>query len=248
MFPAEKNPRIERVAHELRATGVKPEAANPLRSGIHTRGYLPHVKREGARYFVTFRLADSLPKEALLKYQAKRAERLHRFHAAEAGANRSGARAKVETVEAIERDYFRKLEAYLDKGAGECSLKRPELAAVVADALRFFNGQRYRLDAWVVMPNHVHLVLWPMPNHTLSKIAQSLKRHTAREANRILGRTGQGFWQPEAYDHWIRNDEEHARCCRYVENNPVKARLCVAPEDWPWSSARRGQASKRTGS
>ncbi|MCW5552865.1 MAG: transposase [Verrucomicrobiae bacterium] len=243
MFPEEKNPRIERVAHELRATGVKPEAANPLRSGIHTRGYLPHVKREGARYFVTFRLADSLPKEALLKYQAERAERLHRFHAAATGANRTGARARVETVEDIERDYFRKLEAYLDKGAGECSLKQPELAAVVADALRFFNGQRYRLDVWVVMPNHVHLVLWPMPNHTLSKIAQSLKRHIAREANRILGRTGQGFWQPEAYDHWIRNDEEHARCCRYVENNPVKARLCVAPEDWPWSSAGRGRAA-----
>jgi hypothetical protein len=81
MFPAGRNPQIERVNFELRATGVKPEAANPLRSGIHTRGYLPHVKREGASYFVTFRLADSLPKGVLLKYQARRAEQLHRFQA-----------------------------------------------------------------------------------------------------------------------------------------------------------------------
>jgi len=81
MFPRDRNPRIERVRFELRSTGVKPEVANPLRSGVHTRGYLPHVKREGARYFVTFRLADSLPKEVLLKYQAERAERLQRFYA-----------------------------------------------------------------------------------------------------------------------------------------------------------------------
>jgi hypothetical protein len=76
MFPEEADPRVERVRYELRATGVSSEHANPLRSGIHTRGYLPHVKREAARYFVTFRRADSLPKEVLLKFQAQRAERL----------------------------------------------------------------------------------------------------------------------------------------------------------------------------
>jgi REP element-mobilizing transposase RayT len=248
MFPAERNPRIERVGHELRATGVRPEAANPLRSGVHTRGYLPHVKREGASYFVTFRLADSLPKAVLLKYQAERAERLHRFHAAQKSAKQLGATAQTETVDEIERDYFRKLETYLDKGVGECSLKRPEIAMVVADALRFFDGRRYRLDAWVVMPNHVHAVLWPMPNHTLSKIVQSWKRHTSRETNKLLHRTGNTFWQPESYDHWIRNDEEHARCCHYVENNPVKARLCAAPEDWPWSSAHHGPTPASSGS
>jgi REP element-mobilizing transposase RayT len=241
MFPAGRNPQIERVNFELRATGVKPEAANPLRSGIHTRGYLPHVKREGARYFVTFRLADSLPKEVLLKYQAERAERLQQFHAQQDAAKKSGRKtSQSESLDEIERNYFRKLESYLDKGAGECWLKRTEIANMVADALRFFDGQRYRLDAWVVMSNHVHAVLWPMPNHSLSEIVQSWKRFTAREANKILQRTGQTFWQPEAFDHWIRDDGEHARCCRYVVNNPVKARLCAAPEDWKWSSAWRG--------
>lgn len=241
MFPAEKNPRIDRVQFALRATGVKPDQANPLRSGTHSRGYLPHVKREGARYFVTFRLADSLPKEVLLKIQAERAEQLQRFHAQQTPAKKLGTTTpKSEALDQIERDYFRKLEAYLDKGVGACWLKRPEIADMVAGAFRFFDGERYRLDAWVVMPNHVHVVLWPMPNNSLSEIAQSWKRFTAREANKILNRTGEAFWQPEPYDHWIRNDEEHARCCRYVLNNPVKARLCAAPEDWKWSSAWRG--------
>jgi REP element-mobilizing transposase RayT len=238
MFPAPKNPRIERVEFELRATGVKPEKANPLRAGIHTRGYLPHVKREGMRYFLTFRLADSLPREVLLEIQAERAERLARFQVQQQSAEKLGVvPPRAGQLEAIERDYFRKLEDYLDKGSGDCSLRRPEIADLVAGALRFFAGKRYQLNAWVVMPNHVHVVLWPMPNHTLSAIAQSWKRFTAREANKILNRTGQTFWQPETFDHWIRDDEEHARCCRYVVNNPVKGRLCAAPQDWKWSSA-----------
>ena len=244
MFPAERNPRFDRTEFELRATGVKSERENPLRSGIHTRGYLPHVKREGARYFVTFRLADSLPKDVLLKIQAERAERLHRFHAQQAAAKKLNAAApKPDDMDEIERDYYRQLEQYMDKGGGECWLRKTEVADSVAAAIRFFDGERYRLDAWVVMPNHVHVVLWPMPNHTLSKIVQSWKRYTSREANRILGRTGETFWQPESFDHWIRDDEEHARCCRYVMNNPVKARLCGAPEDWKWSSAWRGKTS-----
>src|SRR6266571_3842495 len=106
MFPAEPNPRIERVGFELRATGIKPEKANPLRSGIHTRGYLPHVKREGARYFVTFRLADSLPKEVLLKIQAERAERLTSFYAQQDAAKKFGAAApKTSALAELERDY-----------------------------------------------------------------------------------------------------------------------------------------------
>ena len=242
MFPAEKNPRTDRVGFELRATGVKPETANPLRAGIHTRGYLPHVKREGVRYFVTFRLADSLPKEVLLKIQAERAENLTRFYAQQSAAKELGTSApKPGTLQDIERDYFRKVERYLDRDCGECWLRRPDIAEIVVGALRYFQDQRYHLHAWVVMPNHVHIVFWPMPNHTLSAIVQTWKRHTAREANKILQRTGQSFWQPEPFDHWIRNDEEHARCWRYVVTNPVKARLCAAPEDWPWSSAWRGQ-------
>jgi len=239
MFPAQRNPRIERVEFELRAKGVKPgETHNPLRSGTHTRGYLPHVKREGATYFVTFRLADSLPKEVLVQIQAERAQRLTSFYAQKEMASAAGTQTPATTLlEEIERDYFRKVEGYLDRGCGECWLRRPEIADLVGGAIRHFAGERYLLKAWVVMPNHVHAVLWPMPNRTLSDIVKTLKRYTAREANKLLNRTGQPFWQPEPFDHWIRNDEEQARCCRYVVNNPAKARLCAAPEHWKWSSA-----------
>ena len=236
---------MKRVGYELRTTGVKPAETNPLRSGVHTRGYLPHVKREGARYFVTFRLADSLPKDVLLKLQAERAERLTRFYAQQDAARQHGADApESAALHDIERDYHRELEQYLDRSCGQCWLRRTEIAELVANALCFFADTRYRLSAWVVMPNHVHAVLWPMPNHTLSKIVQSWKRFTAREANKLLSRTGQEFWQPEAFDHWIRNDEECERCCRYVVNNPVKARLCPAPEDWRWSSVSHERRSQ----
>src|SRR2546426_4019782 len=115
MFPADRNPRIERVRFELRSTGVKPQAANPLHSGVHSRGYLPHVKREGAEYFVTFRLADSLPKEVLLRYESERGEQLRTFY----NAKRLG-RATSDNEETINRDFLRKVERYLDTGAGAC--------------------------------------------------------------------------------------------------------------------------------
>src|SRR5438093_13259485 len=105
------NPGLERTRHQLRASGAKDKATNPLRSGTHTRGYLPHVKREGARYFVTFRLADSLPKEVLLKIQAERAERLTRFYAQQDAAAKFGAATPdISILQEIKRDYFRKVE------------------------------------------------------------------------------------------------------------------------------------------
>src|SRR3989304_3878385 len=121
MFPAERNPRTERVEFELRTTGVRPEAANPLRSGVHTRGYLPHVKREGARYFVTFRLADSLPTDVLLKYQAERAKGRQRFYAQAEAAQKLGTPPPdAEILDRIDREFFRKLDSFLDRNGGEC--------------------------------------------------------------------------------------------------------------------------------
>lgn len=225
MCEAEYNARLQRVRHQLRVDGVPYETPNSLRSGVHTRGYLPHVKREGASYFITFRLADSLPTEALLKFKRLQAEQIRLL--TEDGRN---------DRETIDREFQRRIERFLDRGAGECHLKRPEIARMVANSLLYGHEKQYLLDEWVVMPNHVHLILWPFPNHTLSRILLSRKRHTARQANLLLGRTGNAFWQPESYDHWIRNDEEKARIQRYIRNNPVIAKLCKAPEEWPWGS------------
>jgi hypothetical protein len=160
MLPAERDPSVSRTEFELRATGIKLNSANPMRSGIHTRGYLPHVKREGARYFVTFRLADSLPKEVLLKLRAERSNSLTRFHAEQASAKKLGKPSPPNhALNGIEREYRRKLERYLDLCSGACWLRRPEIADLVADALCHFEDERYSLSAWVVMPNHVHVVL-----------------------------------------------------------------------------------------
>jgi REP element-mobilizing transposase RayT len=226
---------LDRVRHELRATGVK-ATANRLRSGIHSRGYLPHVKREGAEYFVTFRLADSLPKEVLLRYEAERAARLRDF----SEADRLG-RATPDTEEIIQRDFRRQVERYLDQGAGACHLRRTEIADLVAGALQFFHEQRYLLREWVVMPNHVHVLLWPMPHHLVGEIVKSWKQFTSLRAKRMLGLPEGRFWQPEAFDHWVRNDAERARIAKYIRHNPVTARLCAQPEDWRWSSAWRGE-------
>jgi REP element-mobilizing transposase RayT len=229
----EPNSRLDRVRFELRADGVCPNMPNPLRSGIHSRGYLPHVKREGASYFVTFRLGDALPQEALERFANEKVERLRTL---DVGNTTSGA-----AIEEVELEYYRKIERYLDRGAGACWLRRPEIAEMVSKALLHFEGKQYLLDDWVIMPNHVHLILWPMPNFTLSEILKSRKQFTATQANQLLGRTGEVFWQPESFDHWIRNDAEKARMRRYIRWNPVNAGLCASPEQWPWGSA--GQAT-----
>ena len=132
----EANPGLERVRYELRTSGVRHEIANPLRSGVHSRGYLPHVKREGAAYFVTFRLADSLPKKVLLEYEAEHAQRLRRWlQAFERGQATGDAEAEIN------RDFRRKVERYLDQGYGACHLRQPAIAELVCSAIRHFDGE-----------------------------------------------------------------------------------------------------------
>jgi REP element-mobilizing transposase RayT len=133
--------------------------------------------------------------------------------------------------------YCDKVESLLDSGAGACWLRKAAIADMAASAMKLFAGQRYDLHAWVVMPNHVHAVLRPSGEYTLSSILHSWKSFTSKEANRLLQRGGGKFWQAESFDHYIRDDDERARIGDYVENNPVKARLCARPEEWKWSSA-----------
>jgi REP element-mobilizing transposase RayT len=203
-----------------------------LLSGFHSRDHLPHLKREGGVYFVTFRLVGTLPAELLMQLKRERACLLEQALAAKRPLT-------WHEQEELFRWYSSRVEQYLDAGHGECWLRQPAIAAIVADALRFHAGQRFELSAWVVMPNHVHAVVRPLPGWTLSKILQSWKGFTAHEANRLLGREGQPFWQKESFDHLIRNDEDHRRCCHYTTMNPVNAGLCAQPEEWRWSSLYR---------
>lgn len=135
--------------------------------------------------------------------------------------------------------YSEKIEAYLDAGRGDCWLKDSRIGELTAGALRFFDGQRYDIGSWVVMPNHVHVIVRPLGKHLLDEIVKSWKGFTGREANKLLGRTGEPFWAREYYDHLIRDDAERARLSDYIHDNPVKVGLCGRWEDWPWSSAHR---------
>jgi REP element-mobilizing transposase RayT len=230
----EQNLGQQRTHYQLRASGVRDANNNVTRSGVHTRGYLPHVKREGASYFVTFRLGDSLPKEVLLRFEREKAERSRRLNQAiKAGESTN------DSEESIKQDFDRMLHRYLDRGAGACHLRRPDIGDLVAQTLRHFDEIRYVLHDWVVMPNHIHAVVWPTPNYILSDILKSWKQFTSRSAKKVLGLGSEPFWQPESYDHWIRNDGERARISRYIRNNPVSAGLCNRPEAWRWSSAWR---------
>jgi len=138
------------------------------------------------------------------------------------------------------RPSFIELDRRADKiGSGPVWLKDPQIAGLVAETLLAGELERnfYRLRAWVIMPNHVHVLLHPV--RSLPVITRWLKGSTSRRANLLLGRTGQRFWQDESWDRWVRSEEELNWLVRYIEQNPVSAGLVAAAEDWPWSSARR---------
>lgn len=210
-------------------------APQKLVAGLHSRGVLPHLKREGATYFVTFRLAGTLPKDLLLKFKAQR-------EAIIAQAESAKRPLTWHEQEELFRWYSARVDRYLDAGHGDCWLARPEIAGLVAGAIQFHAGRRFDLHAWVVMPNHVHAVLRPWSGWTLSQILKSWKGYTARQANRILKRTGTAFWQVESYDHLVRDDDDLSHCCRYITMNPVSAGLCPQSEGWQWSHAYRSGA------
>ena len=139
---------------------------------------------------------------------------------------------RAQTIEKRKR-----MAAYLDAGHGSCWLRRSEIAGIVEEALQFFDGERYRLIAWVIMPNHVHVIIEMKPGHSLGGILHSWKSFSARQANKQLGRSG-AFWHREYYDRFIRDAAHLRSAVRYVEFNPVNAGMCRSPEEWPFGSAR----------
>ena len=182
-------------------------------SGWTDRGYLPHYDKPGLVQAITFRLADSLPKE-------KRSEWEHLLQITDDG------------------ERIRQIEDYLDRGAGSCVLRQPECAEIVQNALLHFDGERYRLIAWCVMPNHVHVLFETFAGHPIGKVIHSWKTFTAREINKLLGQSGQ-LWQDDFFDTFMRDDEHQAAEVLYIERNPVNAGLVPKAIEWPWSSAAR---------
>ena len=207
------NPGLQKLVEGKQAWGRQLDAQSRARGfiGWHQRGYLPHYDAPNCTQLVTLRLVDSLP------------------------ASRRGEWEHLLGIE-NDRERRRQLEEYLDRGLGACWLRQPAIARLTEETLRFFDRQRYALLAWVVMPNHVHLLVevWDTP---LWQLVKSWKTFCAREANKLLGRNGP-FWQREYMDTLIRNQAHLRTAIRYIETNPVRAKLVRVAAEWPWSSAR----------
>lgn len=199
--------------------------------------YLPHIQPPGATLFITFRLADSLPMSALLHLRAEAEQRTKILNAITDSDER--ARRAYQEQRRVFRIWDELLETDHD---GPVWLRDSRIAALVAQSLHHRSGKVYDLDAFCIMPNHVHMVMKPLPKldttyHALPAIMQSLKSYTARQANRVLERQGT-FWQPEFYDHVVRDEHEWRRIIRYVVYNPVKAGLAQEWTDWKWAYCR----------
>lgn len=189
---------------------------------IHSRGRLPHWERDQATYFVTFRLADSIPESA------REAIRMERDDIVRTAEHLRRPLTESEQLR-LERLQSERIEELLHAGSGSCALKDDRCAAVVAECIGHFDGQRYDLFAWCVMPNHVHAVFKAHAGFALGRILHGWKSFTVNQCNNILGRTGP-FWMEESYDRLIRDDDEFQRFVNYTLENPSKAGLL----NWKW--------------
>ena len=217
------------------------ESGDPRENkGWHSRGYLPHFESPLRIQHVTVHLADSLPKSAI--------ERID---------------SQLECLSDEDRivERRRRLHEWIDAGHGSCLLREVDCAKVVENALFHFDGERYQLFAWVVMPNHFHVLFQPMEGWPMADVVASWKRYTATEIKKWLrarqesGDPGSAtllrgtaselaflagdspIWPREYWDRYIRNEKHFNAVIDYIHYNPVKAGLCKLPQNWPYSSA-----------
>jgi REP element-mobilizing transposase RayT len=183
--------------------------------------HLPHWRQDGATYFVTFRLADSLPQAKLEELKRLKVE----------WERKQGvllmARESRPTKELVRRPQER-VECWLDQGMGSCVMRDPALAAELIAAMKHFDGERYELGCYVVMPNHAHVVVRPFHPETtsLEEIVGCWKKFSARRINARLG-VAATLWQEETYDRIIRDEEHLWRVIQYIGANPAKAGLAT---------------------
>lgn len=185
--------------------------------GWRSRGYLPHFDSPNEIQLITFHLADSLPKHALVQIASK-----------------------LEELPASKRkaEKQRRLQKWLDAGYGECHLRQPEIARVVEEFLFARDEVDYRLLEWVVMPNHIHVLAELAAHAPMAEVVKRWKGGSSHRINRILGRRGT-FWFREYHDRFMRDGDHFSNSVAYVRENPVKAGLCKAAEDWEFGSAAR---------
>jgi putative transposase len=183
----------------------------------------PHWSQAGAIVFITFRTHDSIPKDVMRRWEREKQEwirqRGHKGHWSQV----------VPTLSDDQQQHFRQRfnrcrEDFLDTCHGRCVLRQPELSKIVADSLLHFDGVRYRMGDFVVMPNHVHLLAAFATAEAMKRQCDSWLHYTAWHINRRLGEKGK-FWQQEPFDHLVRSIEQYEYLRRYIAENPQKANL-----------------------
>jgi type I restriction enzyme R subunit len=181
---------------------------------VRYRRRLPHWQQQGCSYFVTWRTADSLPqsKIAILTQERDRWLASHPKPWTD------------DTWREYSRLFTERVQRWLDAGYGPCRLSRPELRKIVEEALRHFDGKRYVLDWFVVMPNHVHALFLVLGGWNLARTLHSWKSFTGKAINKLLEREGT-FWMDENFDHAIRSAAQLERFRDYIRANPSKAGL-----------------------
>jgi len=192
----------------------EPKFFNPYAEIEVTANNLPHWQQPGATYFITFRLGDSIPAERLEDWRMERESWL---------ANHPEPWSP-ETEGEYHRHFSARIDAWLDAGEGECLLRTPAVREPLVNTLRHGDEDRYRLHAWVVMPNHAHVLVTLAERATLEIEIGAWKSISARRINRLLGRSG-NRWQEDYFDRLVRDRDHFANCVRYIRRNPEKAQL-----------------------
>ena len=188
---------------------------NPRADLAVAQRHLPHWTQAGATYFVTFRLGDSIPLDLQRQWQAERAVWLGQHPEPWTAA---------EEAEYHER-FTRRHDEWLDSGTGACCLRRRDVRDCVEASLNHFHGEHYHLDAYVLMPNHVHVLVVPVEGQSLFGLLKGIKGASARRCNQLLGRTGETFWMEDSYNRIVRTAGELSATRDYIRRNPVNARL-----------------------
>lgn len=224
---------------------------NPQAAFSQTRRRLPHREQPGCTYFVTWRLADSVPADLIQQWKTERSV-FHHTHPKP---------WSEETWREYSRNFERRLERWSDEGHGACHFRHENLRKVVCTSFRHFDQQRYDLVSYVVMPNHVHVLLRPYAGTpaesvgeipasaslrsqnraepflhpcSLAGILKAWKGFTAREINRALGRAGT-LWMDESFDHAVRSEAQWLKFRDYIRDNPKNAGL--RENEWSWWDA-----------
>ncbi len=213
------------------SVGILPAESPTSRIGWHCRHYLPHCEDKRLQT-ITFRLFDSLPAAAIEEMR----QELRALQDLPDGAEKNARMVNLRKT----------VDRYEDSGYGSCFLRDPRIAQIVVDALRHFDGERYVLVAYCIMPNHVHVIVDLAEGWSLSDIMHSWRSFSANKANRILNRTGQ-FWMEEYFDRYIRDEKHFANALEYLLMNPVKAGLATEVGQWPWTWEAPGSASGSAG-